>query len=64
MLTSEEQDALIVAYETAQNNEEEIIEQLAGLTAKWLAAREKICSLSVEIVDNGGHMEGSDIWFS
>jgi len=63
MLTSDERDALIVDYETAQNNEEEIIEQLAGLTGKWLVAREKTFSLFTKIVDNEGHVEGSDIWF-
>ena len=63
MLTSEKQSALIVDYENAQRNEKQLIERIAKSTRDWLAAREKICSLSIETVDNGGHMEGSDIWF-
>jgi len=63
MLTSEEQSALIVAYKTAQRNEEKIIELLVGLIVKWLSVREETFSLFAKIVDNGGHVESSDIWF-
>ena len=63
MLTSDEQSALIVAYKTAQRNEEKIIELLVDLTVKWLAAREETFSLFTKIVDNGGHVESLDIWF-